>query len=51
VQVRVLLGDPDSPEVAAQAPVLHLRQISGGTMVTTYLDSFERVWSEARPID
>ena len=36
---------------AAQAPVLHLRQISGGTMVTTYLDSFERVWSEARAID
>ena len=36
---------------AAQAPVLHLRQIAGGTLVATYLDSFERVWSEARPID
>jgi transcriptional regulator with XRE-family HTH domain len=35
---------------AAQAPVLHLRQISGGHLVTTYLESFERVWSEARPI-
>lgn len=113
VRVRILLGDPDSPEVAArgdhegigeslaskirnvvvlyrpllaagvqvrlhgtilynslyraddqllvnphvygqpasQAPVLHLRQISGGDLVTTYLESFERVWSEARPID
>ena len=36
---------------AGQAPVLHLRQISGGTLVATYLESFERVWSEARPID
>ncbi|MGH3566357.1 MAG: helix-turn-helix domain-containing protein [Pseudonocardia sp.] len=36
---------------AAQAPVLHLRQIAGGTLVSTYLDSFERVWSAARPLD
>ncbi len=36
---------------AAQAPVVHLRQIVGGTLVSTYLDSFERVWSESRPID
>jgi lambda repressor-like predicted transcriptional regulator len=35
---------------AAQSPVLHLRQIAGGNLVTTYLDSFERVWSEAREI-
>ena len=114
VRVRILLGDPDSPEVAArgahegiddalaskirnalvlyrplrgvdgveirqhatvlynsiyradgqllvnshiygfpasQAPVMHLRQIAGGTLVSTYLDSFERVWSESRPLD
>ena len=36
---------------ASQAPVMHLRQIAGGTLVTTYLESFERVWSESRPLD
>lgn len=36
---------------ASQAPVLHLRKVSGGTMVNTYLDSFEKVWSQARPLD
>jgi transcriptional regulator with XRE-family HTH domain len=36
---------------AAEAPVMHLRQVAGGTMVSTYLKSFERVWSEARPLD
>jgi hypothetical protein len=35
----------------ATAPVLRLRKVSGGSMVTTYLDSFERVWSQARPCD
>lgn len=36
---------------ASQAPVMHLRQVSGGTMVTTYLESFDRVWSEALPLN
>lgn len=36
---------------AAQAPVMHMRQIAGGTLVSTYMDSFERVWSESRPVD
>ena len=36
---------------ASQAPVMHLRQIVGGTLVGTYLESFERVWSESRPLD
>jgi len=36
---------------ASEAPVMHLRQIAGGTLVATYLDSFERVWSESRPFD
>jgi transcriptional regulator with XRE-family HTH domain len=36
---------------ATESPVMHLRQVAGGTMVTSYLKSFERVWSEARPID
>jgi hypothetical protein len=38
-------------KAAAEAPVMHLRQIAGGTLVATYLDSFERVWSESRPLD
>ncbi|MDG4821908.1 XRE family transcriptional regulator [Asanoa sp. WMMD1127] len=32
----------------AHAPVLHLRQVRLDGMVTTYLASFERVWSAAR---
>ncbi|GAA3738376.1 DUF5919 domain-containing protein [Spinactinospora alkalitolerans] len=36
---------------AANAPVLHLRKIVGGGMVNTYAESFERVWSEAAPLD
>jgi transcriptional regulator with XRE-family HTH domain len=36
---------------AAQAPVMHLRRVAGGGMVRTYLDSFEQVWSGARPLD
>jgi transcriptional regulator with XRE-family HTH domain len=36
---------------AAESPVMHLRRVAGGSMVTTYLDSFDRVWSEARPLD
>jgi transcriptional regulator with XRE-family HTH domain len=36
---------------AADAPVMHLRQIAGGTLVSTYRQSFERVWAEAHPLD
>lgn len=36
---------------ASNAPVLHLRRVSGGDMVTTYLESYERVWSESYPMD
>lgn len=36
---------------AAQAPVLHLRRVAGGSMVTNYLDSFERVWEHATPLE
>jgi transcriptional regulator with XRE-family HTH domain len=35
---------------AAQAPVFHLRRVAGGGMVSTYLDSFERVWDDATPV-
>jgi transcriptional regulator with XRE-family HTH domain len=37
---------------ASQAPVLqHLRRVAGGSMVTTYLGSFDRVWDLATPLD
>jgi transcriptional regulator with XRE-family HTH domain len=36
---------------ASQAPVLHLRRVAGGGMVTTYLDSFDRVWDGATPLE
>ena len=35
----------------SNAPVLHLRQVPGGDMVTLYRDSFEAVWSTARPLE
>jgi transcriptional regulator with XRE-family HTH domain len=35
---------------AADAPVLHLRRVAGGDMVTAYLESFDRVWARATPL-
>ena len=35
---------------ASHAPVLHLRRGQDDGMTATYLDSFERVWSTARPV-
>ena len=35
---------------AAHAPVLHLRQVVGGGIVSTYLNSFDKVWASARPL-
>jgi transcriptional regulator with XRE-family HTH domain len=36
---------------APHAPVLHLRKVAGGSMVTNYLDSFEHVWDSANPLE
>jgi hypothetical protein len=36
---------------APHAPVLHLRKVAGGSMVSNYLDSFERVWDSANPLE
>ncbi|XVQ86134.1 helix-turn-helix domain-containing protein [Microbispora siamensis] len=36
---------------AGNAPVLHLRKVLGGDMVATYVDSFERVWEQATPVE
>ncbi len=35
---------------ANNAPVFHLRKIAGGDMVSTYLESFDRVWDTATPL-
>ncbi|GAB3930354.1 DUF5919 domain-containing protein [Kribbella albertanoniae] len=35
---------------AAQAPVWHLRKIPGGELAGHYLESFERVWTDATPM-
>ncbi|GAA5073571.1 DUF5919 domain-containing protein [Thermocatellispora tengchongensis] len=47
---QVLVNTHVYGELAANAPVLHLRRVAGGDMVTTYLSSFEKVWAGARPI-
>jgi transcriptional regulator with XRE-family HTH domain len=35
---------------ATDAPVWHLRKVAGGEIMSTYLDSFERVWDGAVPV-
>jgi hypothetical protein len=37
--------------MANNAPVFHLRKIPGGDMAATYLESFERVWTDAKPYE
>ncbi|MCM4080062.1 XRE family transcriptional regulator [Paractinoplanes hotanensis] len=37
--------------IASQAPVFHLRRVAGGGMVNMYLDSFDRVWDGATPLE
>lgn len=34
---------------AACAPVLHLRKVSGGSLVALYTECIERVWDQAKP--
>ena len=36
--------------VGAKAPVLHLRQLGGGDLFSSYVDAFERVWKNATPL-
>lgn len=35
---------------AARAPVWHLRKVAGGELAATYMESFERVWESAQPV-
>ncbi|MFE9641842.1 DUF5919 domain-containing protein [Nocardiopsis alba] len=37
--------------MASEAPVFHLRKIPGGTLVGTYLESYEKVWEQASPLE
>jgi lambda repressor-like predicted transcriptional regulator len=37
--------------IANNAPAFHLRKIPGGDMVSTYMESFERVWEGAAPYE
>ena len=46
---QVLVNAHVHGNVANCAPVLHLRKISGGSMVTTYLDCYNRIWDGAKP--
>ncbi len=36
---------------AAHAPVWHLRKLPAGELASLYIDSFERVWETATPLD
>jgi len=35
---------------AARAPMWHFRKVPGGEIAATYLESFERVWESAEPV-
>lgn len=35
----------------SNAPVLHLRKVPGGDMVSLYRDSFEIIWNSAQPLE
>ena len=35
--------------VAAHAPMMHIRQLSGGELFDIYADSYERVWASSTP--
>jgi len=37
--------------IAAHAPVWHLRKLPAGELAGLYIDSFERVWETATPVD
>jgi len=46
---QVLINTHVYGNPAANAPLLHLRRVAGGDMVTMYVDSFTRVWDHATP--
>jgi hypothetical protein len=49
VDDQVLVNAHVYGNTAACAPVLHLRKVSGGSLVTVYLECMDRVWELAKP--
>jgi len=48
---QVLVNTHIQGLTAAYAPVWHLRKLAGGELTALYIDSFERVWETATPIE
>jgi transcriptional regulator with XRE-family HTH domain len=46
---EILVNPHVHGEPASANPVLHLRRLDGGTVASTYVASFERVWATAMP--
>jgi Domain of unknown function (DUF5919) len=46
---QVLVNTHVYGNVANCAPVLHLRKISGTSMVTTHLEAYSRIWDQSKP--
>lgn len=45
---ELLVGPAVYGVPTSQSPILHLRRIGNGGVATTYLESFERIWTSAR---
>ena len=48
---QVLVNTHIHGVAAAQAPVWHLHKLAGGELTSLYLESFERVWESATPVE
>jgi transcriptional regulator with XRE-family HTH domain len=48
---QVLVNTHIQGVTAAHAPVWHLRKLAGGELAGLYIDSFERVWESAMPVE
>jgi hypothetical protein len=46
---QVLVNSHVYGNTAACAPVLHLRKVSGGSLVAVYTDCTDRVWEQSKP--
>ena len=48
---QVLVNTHIQGVTATHAPVWHLRKLAGGELAALYIDSFDRVWETATPIE
>jgi transcriptional regulator with XRE-family HTH domain len=48
---ELLVGQHAYGVPAGRAPVLHLRRAGSGDMAAAYVESFERIWARARPLE